>query len=52
MVVTPGTGSTASLGTPPYYMLAFQPGGVTTRSLLGTDPANLQWTVDHPAGTF
>lgn len=40
------------MGTPPFYMIAFKPEGVTTRSFIGTDPNNLTWTVDQPEGGF
>ncbi|KAJ7595332.1 hypothetical protein C8J56DRAFT_775523, partial [Mycena floridula] len=35
----------------PYYMMAFEIGGIPTTTLLGSDVSNLRWTVDHVPGT-
>ncbi|KAJ7595329.1 hypothetical protein C8J56DRAFT_775704, partial [Mycena floridula] len=36
---------------PPYYMMAFEIGGIPTTTLLGSNVSNLKWTVDHAPGT-
>lgn len=46
-----GTASSEPLGTPPYSMLAFEPGGIPTTSALGSDPAHLSWQVKHARGS-
>jgi hypothetical protein len=33
-----------------YYLLAFEPGGMATTSLVGLDASSLHWQVRHPAG--
>ncbi|GJE96422.1 hypothetical protein PsYK624_126190 [Phanerochaete sordida] len=40
-----------SFGVPPFYMLAFEPGGVPTTSVLGSDPTQLAWQVNHVRGS-
>ncbi|KAF8519803.1 hypothetical protein BU17DRAFT_47484 [Hysterangium stoloniferum] len=35
---------------PPYTMFAYENSSITTVQTLGSDPQNLLWTVDHPAG--
>ncbi|KAF8496353.1 hypothetical protein JB92DRAFT_2990520 [Gautieria morchelliformis] len=32
---------------PPYTLFAYESGGIPTRQLVGSDPNNLFWTVDH-----
>ncbi|KAF8840448.1 hypothetical protein BDN67DRAFT_642479 [Paxillus ammoniavirescens] len=34
-----------------YYLLAFEPGGIATTSLVGLDASSLHWQVRHPAGS-
>lgn len=51
LTVFPLNTSTTFVGTPPYYLTAAEIGGVPTTDNIGTDPANLQWTVNHKAGT-
>ena len=38
------------VGTPPYSMYAFEPGGVPRVQEIGSNPASLSWTVDHLPG--
>ena len=35
---------------PPFYMLSFEPGGISRSDFLGSDPQNLTWMVRHPQG--
>ncbi|GJE96424.1 hypothetical protein PsYK624_126210 [Phanerochaete sordida] len=35
----------------PYYMLAFEPGGVPTTSMIGHDRSNLWWQANHQRGS-
>ncbi|KAH8105354.1 hypothetical protein BXZ70DRAFT_904557 [Cristinia sonorae] len=44
------TNNTKALGTPPYYMLAFENGGIPTTSMIGTDPTKLSWQANHARG--
>ncbi|KAF8519801.1 hypothetical protein BU17DRAFT_65803 [Hysterangium stoloniferum] len=37
---------------PPYTMFAYEGSSITTVQTLGSDPQNLLWTVDHPAGEY
>ncbi|TCD71080.1 hypothetical protein EIP91_000172 [Steccherinum ochraceum] len=39
------------LGTPPYYLLAFELGGVPTTTMVGTDPTKLSWQANHARGS-
>ncbi|KAF8888990.1 hypothetical protein BD779DRAFT_1439687, partial [Infundibulicybe gibba] len=50
LTVSPVDPTSSSLGTPPYYMLAFptEKNGIPTRSPLGSDAGNLHWVVDQP----
>ncbi|KII84724.1 hypothetical protein PLICRDRAFT_179070 [Plicaturopsis crispa FD-325 SS-3] len=50
ILVQSSTNDTTAIGTPPYYMIAFEPGAVPTTSFIGNDPNNLTWQVDHKAG--
>ncbi|KIK81565.1 hypothetical protein PAXRUDRAFT_155821, partial [Paxillus rubicundulus Ve08.2h10] len=34
-----------------YYLLAFEPGGMATTSLVGLDASSLHWQVRYPAGS-
>ncbi|KAI0075008.1 hypothetical protein K474DRAFT_1600548, partial [Panus rudis PR-1116 ss-1] len=49
--VVPLNSSTTDLGVPPYTLIAFEVGGSPTRQVIGSDPANLSWKVDHSAGS-
>lgn len=40
-----------NLGISPYYMLAFEVGGIPTTSVIGSDPADLWWQASHKRGT-
>ncbi|CDO68937.1 hypothetical protein BN946_scf185000.g80 [Trametes cinnabarina] len=42
--------SSSFVGVPPYYMLALEVQGVTTRTLLGNDPTQLSWQNTHHQG--
>ena len=44
------TNDTTALGVPPYYLLAFEAGGVPTTTMVGSDPANLSWQAIHKRG--
>jgi len=44
------TNDSNALGTPPYYLMAFEPAGISTTSFVGTSPSNLSWQVNHAAG--
>jgi hypothetical protein len=37
--------------TPPYYFMAYESGGFSTATFVGTDPANLTWQVKYAGGT-
>jgi hypothetical protein len=37
---------------PPYYLVAFEAGGLSTVSYVGYDVGNLIWTVNHLTGIF
>ncbi|GJE96426.1 hypothetical protein PsYK624_126230 [Phanerochaete sordida] len=43
-------GSSSQAGVPPYYMLALEPSGIPTTSLIGSDPSNLWWQANHQNG--
>lgn len=49
LIVKPKTNSTV-IGTPPYYLMAFEVGGIPTTNFAGTDPNSLNWQVNHQAG--
>lgn len=51
LIVQNRTDNASAVGIPPYYLMAFVPGGIPTTSLVGSDPNNLTWTVNQPAGT-
>ena len=50
IVAIPLNSSVTDVGQGPYTMIAFPPGGVPTMQEIGSDPNNLTWTVDQPAG--
>ena len=35
-----------------YFILALEPGGNATMSLVGHEPSSLQWTIQRPAGAI
>ena len=49
VIVEPLTNAT-STGVPPYYLIAFEVGGIPTTTMIGNDPQNLSWTAIHKAG--
>ncbi|KLO05617.1 hypothetical protein SCHPADRAFT_883672 [Schizopora paradoxa] len=49
--VISASGNASALGKPPYFMVAFLPSGIPTKSFIGTDPSNLTWFVDQPTGS-
>ncbi|KAK7679062.1 hypothetical protein QCA50_018006 [Cerrena zonata] len=38
-------------GVPPFTMYAFKVGGIPTTQVIGSDPTNLTWVVDHSPGS-
>lgn len=42
--------TTYSFGTPGYYLMAFEPDGISTTTFVGVDHSNLTWQVNHAAG--
>ncbi|KAJ7075992.1 hypothetical protein B0H15DRAFT_865053 [Mycena belliarum] len=51
ITVKPFNPANNTRGVPPFYMMAFAVGGTVTNSLIGTDEANLKWTVNQPVGS-
>ena len=51
LVSSTNVSNPGAIGIPPYYMLAFELGGVPTTSMIGADLNNLQWQVNHARGT-
>lgn len=49
-VVESKSSNASALGVPPYYMLAFELGGVPTTTMVGSDPSKLSWQVRHKRG--
>lgn len=41
----------SAIGIGPYYMFAFEPGGVPTTSPVGINASSLSWQVKHRRGT-
>ena len=39
-----------STGVPPYYLFAFEVGGIPTAQMVGSDPANLTWIANYRQG--
>lgn len=51
MVIMPlDSNDPSALGVGPYYMLAFEIGGIPTTSMIGNDPADLWWQANHKQG--
>lgn len=50
IIVQSITNDTSAVGVPPYYVVAFEPGGVPTTQNVGNSSGNLSWLVDHAAG--
>ena len=44
------TNNTAAVGVPPYYLIAFEAGGIPTTTMIGSDPNNLSWQAIHKRG--
>lgn len=40
------------LGVPPYFLVAFELGGIPTQANIGSDYGNLSWKADHKRGMF
>lgn len=51
LYVVSTTDNASSLGVAPYYMAAFEAGGVPTVTLVGTTTSNLSWQVRHRRST-
>ncbi|KAI0942404.1 hypothetical protein AcW1_003046 [Taiwanofungus camphoratus] len=51
IIVESITSNASAIGMPPYYLIAFEPGGVPTTSLVGSDPSHLSWRVNHKSGS-
>ncbi|KAI0804496.1 hypothetical protein BC629DRAFT_1590764 [Irpex lacteus] len=49
--VIPLKPSSTFTGVGPYYMFAFEPEGIPTVSLIGSDPKNLSWQNTHKSGS-
>lgn len=49
--IIPLNNATTYTGVPPYYLLAFEPGGIPTTTAVGSNPQNLTWQVAHKRGT-
>lgn len=49
--IIPLNSSSTFTGVGPYYMFAFEPEGIPTVSLIGSDPKNLSWQNTHKSGT-
>lgn len=41
-----------TIGVAPYYLIAFELGGIPTTTPLGSDPTNMTWTANHKAGAL
>ncbi|KAL4248206.1 hypothetical protein ABKN59_007149 [Abortiporus biennis] len=41
----------SSVGVAPYYLIAFKPGGIPTTTPIGSNVAQLSWTVNHARGS-
>lgn len=50
LVIIPPASNASAVGVPPYYLLAFEPGGVPTTTMVGRDPKNLTWIANHKQG--
>lgn len=48
--VIPQNSSFTTTGVPPWYLIAFELGGVPTTTMVGSDPNNLSWQVTHARG--
>lgn len=51
ITLSPNSGSTA-VGVAPYYLIAFEPNGIPTTTMVGSDPNNLMWTANHKQGSL
>ncbi|CCM00033.1 uncharacterized protein FIBRA_02059 [Fibroporia radiculosa] len=47
IVVESITNNASELGVPPYYLIAFEAGGIPTTSMIGSEPSQLRWQVGH-----
>jgi hypothetical protein len=51
LVVSSFHNDDVTFGTPPYYMMAMEVGGIPTTDFVGADRSALNWVVNHAAGT-
>ncbi|KAH7886630.1 hypothetical protein F5I97DRAFT_1021469 [Phlebopus sp. FC_14] len=49
--ISPSNGNSSNVGMGPYYLLAFEPSGTSTTTLLGHTPSSLRWQVTHSIGS-
>ncbi|KAF7966244.1 hypothetical protein HWV62_39441 [Athelia sp. TMB] len=47
----PNASNQSYVGVPPYYMIAFVPGGVPVATLIGSNASNLTWQAEFDVGT-
>ncbi|KAI0791462.1 hypothetical protein BC629DRAFT_1509716 [Irpex lacteus] len=50
LLIVPLNTTPTYYGIPPYYLFAFEPGGIPSVSMIGTDPKNLSWQNTHQRG--
>ncbi|KAJ3523914.1 hypothetical protein NM688_g8648 [Phlebia brevispora] len=51
IIVEPLSDNSTTAGVPPYYLFAFELGGIPTVTMVGNDPNNLTWVANHKQGT-
>ena len=50
IIIVPQTSTPNNVGVPPYYLFAFEAGGIPSVSMIGTDHNNLSWQNTHKRG--
>lgn len=50
IIIVPQSSTPNNVGVPPYYLFAFEAGGIPSVSMIGTDHNNLSWQNTHKRG--
>ena len=50
LIVQSVSNDTSAVGVPPYYLMAFESGGVPTTTMVGSDLSKLTWLANHKRG--
>lgn len=51
IIAEPLLSNSSVIGVAPFYLIAFEVGGIPTTTMVGSNPSNLSWTANHKRGS-